>query len=177
MSSPINCPVHCRFYCFNDGPPFNHNIRLKPGEEIARRPKHDHGFIYKIRHVGTSICYVGRTEQRLSERWALHRSARKSEKRKNEPLYRAMNEDGLHMFAMEELEECGLSIIRTRELDYMRELESWNPERGYNSSTLEMTYARKLYFSLNPSQELRYNTLCAGPKDPREWLVGADRAR
>ena len=75
-----------------------------------------------------------------------------------------MNEDGLHMFVMEELEECGKSIKRERELDYMRKLDSWNPKQFYNNPGSEAVYARNLYFLLNPGQELRYETLRANLK-------------
>lgn len=174
MSSPIHCPVHLRFYCFSDGPPFDHNIRLNPGEEVARLPKRDHGFIYKISHFTTGMCYVGRTEKRLSDRWALHRSAGKSEKRKSDPLYRAMKEDGIHQFVMERLEECGVEILGSRELDYMRQLESWNPRKGYNGPSLAARYARNLYFAHNPVQELRYKILHEGPKVlVGRWLESA----
>lgn len=164
LSPLLQCPVHLGTCYFADCPPFKHNIRLRPGEQVERWPKPDHAFIYSITHGGTGVCYVGCTEMRLSERWANHRSARKSEKQKNDPLYSAMNEDGLHMFVMEELEECGKSIKRERELDYMRKLDSWNPKQGYNNPGSEAVYARNLYFLLNPGQELRYETLRANLK-------------
>lgn len=156
LSSLLQCPVHLRFYCYADCHPFEHNIRLRPGETAEPRAKRDHVFIYCITHIGTGMRYVGYTEKRLSERWALHRSARKTEKRKNDPLYIAMNECGLHMFVMEELEECGKAIKEERELDYMRKLDSWNPLRGYNNPVCEENYARKLYFLLNPGQGSTY---------------------
>lgn len=159
LSSLLQCPVHLRFYCYADCPPFEHNIRLRPGERIQPRPKRDHVFIYCITHTGTGMRYVGCTEQRLSERWAGHRSTRKAEERKNDALYLAMNECGLHMFVMEELEECGKAIKEERELDYMRKLDSWNPLRGYNKPVCEETYTRKLYFLLNPGQGSTYYAL------------------
>jgi group I intron endonuclease len=153
---------------------------LGAGEKTYTPSKSGYAFIYKITHVRTGMHYVGFTDM-LSRRWAGHRSVAKSEKHKNEPLYRAMNEDGLHMFVMEKLEECGESIKRERELDYMRELDSWNPKKGYNNPDQEANYARKLYFLLNPGQELKYDTLwerrrgvVAGWREPLprgyEWL-------
>jgi hypothetical protein len=70
-----------------------------------------------------------------------------------------MNENGLQMFVMEELEECGKSIAGARELDYMRQLDSWNPRRGYNSPGEEAKYVRELYFLLNPGKRQRYREL------------------
>jgi len=157
LSSLVQCPVHPGSCWFADSPPFEHNIRLRPGEKTESRPKRGYVFIYSVTHVGTGMCYVGQTEKRLSERWAGHRSARKREK--NRPLYLAMNECGLHMFVIEELEECGESIKEERELDHMRKLDSWNPLRGYNSPNCEANYARKLYFLLNPGKESGYEAL------------------
>jgi len=71
-----------------------------------------------------------------------------------------MNEYGLSMFVMEELEECEKSIMIERELDYMRAFDSWNPTRGYNNPANEETYARKLYFLSNPEQESKFYALC-----------------
>lgn len=159
LNSFPQCPIHLRSYCFADRPPFEHNIRLSPNERTEPRPKSNHVFIYCITHTGTGMRYVGCTEQRLSGRWAGHRSDRKKEEKKNNPLYLAMNECGLHMFVMEKLEECGKSIMRERELDYMRKLDTWNPLRGYNKPINEETYARELYFLLNPGHETKYYAL------------------
>jgi hypothetical protein len=63
------------------------------------------------------------------------------------------------MFVMEEVEQCGSSIIKKRELDYMRNLDTWNLTKGYNCPNQEANYARRLYFSLNPGQEARFWTL------------------
>lgn len=157
MSSFTQCPVHPECNFFSEAPPFDHNLRVRLGERTSRPPKLEHVFIYRISHVGTGMCYVGRTEQSLSARWAGHRSARKHQRH---PLYLAMNQYGLSMFVMEELEECEKSIMIERELDYMRAFDSWNPTRGYNNSANEETYARKLYFLSKPEQELKFYALC-----------------
>jgi len=129
---------------------------LRPGEDAEPSPRPEHAFIYSITNIETGMVYVGRTDRRLSKRWEGHRSDRKREERKNDPLYRAMNECGLQMFVMEVLEECGISIMDAREYDYMRKLDSWNPLSGYNSPECEATYARRLYFLLNPGCGERY---------------------
>lgn len=153
------CPIHPGFLCFRDSRPFEHNIRLLSGEKTYTPPKRDHVFVYRITHVEKGMFYVGYTEMSLSDRWAGHRAARKREERKNDPLYRAMNEDGLNMFVMEVLEECGAAIKRRRELDYMRQLDSWNPKKGYNGLHEEADYARKLCFLFNPALEVKYTSL------------------
>ncbi len=153
------CPIHLGFLCFRDRPPLSHNIRLRAGELTYRTPKRDHEFIYRIAHARTGMCYIGRTTKSLSQRWQGHRSARKLEARANHPLYHAMNEQGLQMFIMEELEECGRSVARERELDCMRQFESWNPQKGYNEPIAEIIYARDLYLLLNPGKRPRYEEL------------------
>jgi hypothetical protein len=153
------CPVHPEYLCFSDRPPFEHNVRLRSGAKTYTSPKRNHAFIYSITHVETGMCYVGFTEMSLSDRWKGHRSTRKTEAQKTDPLYRAMNEDGLNMFVMEDLEECAAAIRRRRELDYMRQLDSWNPKRGYNGLHEEADYARKLCFLFDPALEVRYNSL------------------
>jgi hypothetical protein len=70
-----------------------------------------------------------------------------------------MNEDGLHKFVMEVLEECGEAIKRRRELDYMRQLDTWNPKKGYNGLHEEADYARKLCFLFDPALEVKYTSL------------------
>lgn len=157
LSSFPQCPIHLSSYCFDDRSPFEHNIRLGPREKTWALPKRDHVFIYCITHTGTGMRYIGQTEKDLSARWEGHRSARKREK--NYPLYLAMNECGLHMFVMEKLGECGTWIVKERELDYMRKLDTWNPLRGYNKPICEEIYARKLYFLLNPGQKSKYYAL------------------
>ena len=73
-----------------------------------------------------------------------------------------MNQCGLHMFVMEELEQCGKSIKDERELDYMRKLQTWNPLQGYNSPSCEAVYASKLFILLNPGQESKYRNVREG---------------
>lgn len=167
------CPIHFGYLCFHDGRPFDHNIRLKPGEPIYHAPKRDHEFIYRIIHIRTGMCYVGRTEKSMSDRWAGHRSARKLPARGDDPLYRAMNEDGLQMFVMEELEECGNSIARERELDWMRGFDSWNPVKGYNKPSAETVYARNLYFLLYPSEKPKYEELRDNLRGLHQGLRGS----
>jgi len=70
-----------------------------------------------------------------------------------------MNEYGLQMFVMEKLEECGNSIARERELDWMRHFDSWSLLKGYNKPSAELVYARDLYFLLFPGKKPRYDNL------------------
>jgi hypothetical protein len=154
----LPCPVHLN-HTWYDGFPFEHNIRVRPDEKTYSKPSQDRAFIYSITHVGTGMRYVGETAMSLSARWEGHRSARKSEKQKNDPLYRAMNEDGLQMFVMEVLEECEAAVRKRCELDYMRQLDSWNREKGYNGPHEEAKYARLLCFLFDPTLEVRYNAL------------------
>ena len=153
------CPIHTGYLCFSDNQPFEHNIRLKAGARPCSLPKLGHEFIYKITHVRTEIHYIGRTEMSLSQRWEGHRSARKQEMRRNAPLYRAMNADGLQMFVMEALEECEKSVVNARELDYMRLFDSWNPQKGFNSVGEQAKYFRELCFLRNPDHRLKYDEL------------------
>ncbi len=165
-SVALPCPVHLNHNWCDRGYPFDCNIRVRPDEKPYTSLKPHHAFIYKITHVRTGMLYVGFTDQ-LSRRWAGHRAAGKREERKNDPLYRALNEDGFNMFVMEELEVCGAAIKRRRELDYMRQLDSWNPEKGYNSPNEEADYAMKVCFCLNPVQELRRHVVLNG--SPRSY--------
>jgi predicted GIY-YIG superfamily endonuclease len=177
----LPCPVHLNHTWCDSGYPFKCNIRVRPGRETYTSLKPDHSFIYKITHVRTGMLYVGFTDE-LSRRWAGHRSdSKNSEMRKSKPLSRAMYEDGLNMFVMEALEECAAVIQRRRELDYMRNLDSWNPKKGYNGLHEEADYARKLCFLLDPALEVKYtsiwqerNSVVAGfgkPLPPGyEWL-------
>ena len=156
------CPIHTGYLCFSDRQPFEHNIRLWPGAQIFSHPKSGHEFIYSICHVRTGMLYIGRTEMSLSRRWEGHRSDRKQEKRRGAPLYRAMNEDGLQMFVMAALEECEKAIVKSRELDYMRRFDSWNPQKGFNSLGEQEKYFRELCFLRNPDQKPKYDELREG---------------
>ena len=154
----LQCPVHLS-HTWYDGFPLEHNIRVRSGERTYSPPNRC-AFVYSITHVGTNIRYIGETKTSLSDRWVGHRSdAKNSETRKSKPLARAMYEDGLHMFVMEALEECETAVRKRRELDYMRQLESWNPKKGYNGSHEEAKYARLLCFLFNPTLEVKYQAL------------------
>jgi predicted GIY-YIG superfamily endonuclease len=140
------CPIHPGKLC-------EHNIRVRAGFQPFTSPKLGHAYIYRITHVETGLVYVGYTIRSLAERWEGHRS---DAKRRPEPLYVAMRESGIHMFVMEELEQCAESIKHERELDYMRIFESWNPAKGYNPPDREAAYLMKLYFLFNPDEGAAY---------------------
>jgi predicted GIY-YIG superfamily endonuclease len=117
-------------------------------------PRPGHAIVYSITHLQSGLIYVGYTKQSLLDRWQIHRSDAKLNKPAS--LYQAMHKFGIDMFAVEELEQCGMLIRRERELDYMRNFESWNPEKGYNPPIQELRYLMKLHFLLNPADAAKH---------------------
>lgn len=90
--------------------------------------------IYKIENLITHQCYIGQTVN-MSERWRTHRNIafRKENKKYNYPLYSDMRKYGVENFSFEVLEECSVSELNQKEIDYIKQYNTFVD--GYNQNS------------------------------------------
>jgi group I intron endonuclease len=86
-------------------------------------------YVYVIRNVVNGKVYVGQTHNVAARRSSHFYAARKGLKR---PLYCAIRKYGIENFLFETLEECEEAVIDAREQYWVSQLDSCNPEKGYN---------------------------------------------
>ena len=76
------------------------------------------------------------------------------------PLYRAMRKHGEHQFVFETLEECTDDHVDEREKFWINQLDSRNPEKGYNLALGGRSTGEKAHRKI--SEALKGNTHCVG---------------
>lgn len=149
-------------------------IRMNANNDEKQKPREGHAYIYAVEHQKTGLLCVGFTSQCLAARWLnyLHDAASYSHGRnagrakpRAAALHRLINKCGPDAFIVSELEECALAIRRERELDHMRQFQSWNPAKGFNAPSNESYYARKLCFLLHPDEEALFAALLKERED------------
>ncbi len=89
--------------------------------------------IYKIQNIENGKCYIGQSTN-IHKRWAAHRNRwnKPSDHNYETPLYRAMRKYGIESFVFEVLEECDVSELSAKEIEYINRYNSfWN---GYNQT-------------------------------------------
>ena len=89
------------------------------------------GFIYKIVNNVNNKLYVGKTTQTIEKRFKDH--IKNAKNKVNRYLYDAMNKYGYENFHTELIEECDDSILSSREIFWIKELNTfWLNGFGYN---------------------------------------------
>lgn len=86
-------------------------------------------YVYLITNTVTRKVYVGQTKDFANRKAGHLYAARKGLKR---PLYASIRKYGDDNFKFEVIEECDDSIINEREQHWIRQYDSFNPEKGYN---------------------------------------------
>lgn len=87
------------------------------------------GFIYKITNTVNNKIYIGQTARTLNIRWKEHKIESVSS---NRPLYKAMRKYGIDNFHIEILEEISNALLNERETYWIKKLQSYNRNIGYN---------------------------------------------
>ena len=90
------------------------------------------GILYKISNDINSKVYIGKTYNTLENRWRLHISDSKKEKRKTRPLYNAMNKYGIEHFKIEELGKYKNGELEKQEILHIEKYDSYY--NGYNAT-------------------------------------------
>lgn len=127
-------------------------------------PQAGFAYIYVLTHIPSNRRCVGCTIRTLEARWARYwQDARGWARGKYAgagnayaSLFNLMHSSQPSCFAIDELEQCPISIKRYRELDYMRALETWNPTKGFNDPRNGGLYLRHLCFLLHPPEKTVY---------------------
>jgi group I intron endonuclease len=87
--------------------------------------------IYAIRNIVNGRRYIGSTGK-LSERWGQHRRELNRGTHFNSYLQNAWNKYGENSFAYEIVEECSSSALMNKEEYWIKNLQSYKDENGYN---------------------------------------------
>ena len=89
--------------------------------------------IYKIVNLINGKVYIGQS-QNISQRWIAHRSRPFNTNcaQYDCPLYRAIRKYGLENFSFEVLEETDKEQLNEKEIFWIAEFNSNNPNKGYN---------------------------------------------
>lgn len=91
------------------------------------------GYIYKITNQINGKVYIGKTSKTIEERFKEHK--RKALEHPNRYLYDAINHYGFNNFTIEQIEECSNEYLDDREIFWIAEYNSTNPNIGYNLTT------------------------------------------
>lgn len=94
-------------------------------------------YIYKITNLINNKVYIGETVRPVETRWKEHKSRAKSKKGSHGydyHLYSSMRKYGIENFIIEELEFCLDEERYERETYYIELFESFDREKGYNST-------------------------------------------
>ena len=91
--------------------------------------------IYKITNLINNKVYIGQSIN-IQERWKAHRHRpfNSNSVDYDSLLYRAIRKYGLENFKFEVLEECEKEALNDKEIYYIQEYKSSNPNFGYNLS-------------------------------------------
>lgn len=95
------------------------------------------GYIYKITNLINKKVYIGQTQRTIQQRWSEHLKNGLNKENKsscNYHLYNAMRKYGIEHFIIEEIEFCDNEQLDTREMFWIKEYESFNPDIGYNET-------------------------------------------
>ncbi len=92
------------------------------------------GYIYKITNLITGKIYVGKTKTPIEHRFKCGHvwQALKHPDRTSIPLQNAIRKYGADNFSIEVIEECPLDNLNDREKFWIAELDTRNPDVGYN---------------------------------------------
>lgn len=90
-------------------------------------------YIYKIENLINHQCYIGQTRN-INKRWTRHRTEpfNQNSEAYEYPLYRAIRKHGLENFSFEVLEECLVSELNDKEIQYIKQYDSYF--HGYNQT-------------------------------------------
>ena len=103
------------------------------GGSEHHRPQSGKAFIYAIRNRHTDKAYIGQTSCSMGSRWESHvQKARSRSKNYPRSLFQQDLGADIKAFSMQLIEECLLDERFVVESNYIRELDTWNPEKGYN---------------------------------------------
>lgn len=94
-------------------------------------------YIYKITNQINGKIYIGKTVKTIQERWKEHSKDCWKERCEKRPLYNAMIKYGIENFAIEEIEQCDISILNDREIywiNYYRSYVGFDNCNGYNAT-------------------------------------------
>ena len=91
--------------------------------------------IYKITNIKNKKVYIGQSVN-IKKRWTKHKNTYYNPKYQNynSPLYRAMRAYGIEFFIFEIIEECLKDELNEKEVFYISQYKSNNPDFGYNLS-------------------------------------------
>lgn len=90
------------------------------------------GIIYKITNDINDKIYIGKTEEKLNERWSRHIYDATLTNSKNRPLYNAINKYGIQHFFITEIESCNVEELSEREKYWIAYYNSYY--NGYNAT-------------------------------------------
>ncbi len=116
-------------------------------------------YVYVLRNLVNGKVYIGQTIN-LARRKAGHMYA--ARKGSEYPLYRAIRKHGENSFIFEALEECRDEQIDEREKFWICQLDSRNPEKGYNLAPGGRSASTEAHRKI--SDALKGNTHCVGRK-------------
>lgn len=89
-------------------------------------------YIYKITNLINQKIYVGKTTTTIEKRWRTHWEDSTRLDTSNRPLYKAFNKYGKENFKIEELEECSIDELNSKEIYWIEKLGSF--KYGYNAT-------------------------------------------
>lgn len=90
------------------------------------------GFIYVITNDVNGKQYVGKTTNTIETRFKTHLEEYTKARCEKRPLYAAMNKYGIEHFSIQQLEECNLSVLSSREQYWINKLNTYH--EGYNAT-------------------------------------------
>lgn len=87
------------------------------------------GFIYKITNLINGKIYIGQTRRTIKIRWQEHLKSKD-----NCPIHIAMQKYGIENFKVEEIEECDNTLLNQKEIEYIKQYNSYDSSVGYNAT-------------------------------------------
>jgi len=89
-------------------------------------------YIYKIKNNINNKIYVGCTTKPIEQRFVEHIQRSKNNKFNKTKLYYSFKKYGIENFSIELIEECDEKLMFIREIEYIKEFNSYN--NGLNST-------------------------------------------